>query len=100
MGRRFTGVAAGPQIRGGDRGWRRSWCGYGRTSRRVVTVRLMRTLLLSVTLALAAMGAGDLPVVEPQQVAGALEGPKPAVLYVGPNVLYRSKHIPGAIYAG
>jgi thiosulfate/3-mercaptopyruvate sulfurtransferase len=61
----------------------------------------MRRLLLSVTLALAAMGAGDLPVVEPQQVAGALaRGSKPAVLYVGPNVLYRSKHIPGAIYAG
>lgn len=43
----------------------------------------------------------DFPVVEPKDVAGTLaKGNAPAVLYVGPNVLYRSKHIPGAVYAG
>jgi 3-mercaptopyruvate sulfurtransferase SseA len=26
--------------------------------------------------------------------------PKPVILYVGPSVLYRSKHIPGALFAG
>jgi hypothetical protein len=37
--------------------------------------------------------------VEPADLAGHLAA-KPAIFYVGPNVLYRSKHIPGSIYAG
>jgi len=28
------------------------------------------------------------------------KGPKPPIYYVGFNVLYRGKHIPGAVYAG
>ena len=49
-------------------------------------------------LALAAFAA-DLVLVQPKEMAEQLAA-KPAVLYVGPNVLFRSKHMPGAIYAG
>jgi len=52
-------------------------------------------------LLLAAVEAADLPVIQPQDAAAALAASrKPVVLYVGFNVLYRSKHIPGAVYAG
>jgi thiosulfate/3-mercaptopyruvate sulfurtransferase len=45
--------------------------------------------------------AAEFPVVEPKEVAAALaKGPGPSILYVGPNVLYRSKHIHGALFAG
>jgi hypothetical protein len=51
--------------------------------------------------ALAIALSADIPAVEPKELAGQLtHGPKPTILQVGPNVLYRSKHIPGAIYAG
>src|SRR5580698_3302514 len=30
----------------------------------------------------------------------AAKGAHPAIIHVGPNVLYRGKHIPGAVYAG
>ncbi|HWD00694.1 MAG TPA: rhodanese-like domain-containing protein [Candidatus Sulfopaludibacter sp.] len=45
--------------------------------------------------------ATDFPVVEPKDVAAAVvKGGGPAIIQVGPNVLFRSKHIPGAVYAG
>ncbi len=55
-------------------------------------------LLVAITLALAA----EMAVVEPKDLAAQLAAKdnRPLVLYVGPNVLYRSKHIPGAIFAG
>ena len=49
-------------------------------------------------LALAAVAA-DMALIEPKDLAAQLAS-KPAVFQVGPNVLYRSKHIPGALYAG
>ena len=51
---------------------------------------------------LAGAWAADLAVVQPKELAGQLAGHRATivVLQVGPNVLYRSKHIPGAIYAG
>ena len=53
--------------------------------------------LVPVLLALAA----EAPLVEPRDLAAELShGAHPAVFQVGPNVLYRSKHIPGAVYAG
>src|SRR5579872_6520553 len=56
---------------------------------------------LALLLMLTAIQAADLPLTEPKDAAAALASrAKPAVLYVGPNVLYRSKHIPGAVYAG
>ncbi len=55
-------------------------------------------LLIAITVALAA----EIAIVEPKDLATQLasKGNKTAVLYVGPNVLYRSKHIPGAVFAG
>ena len=45
--------------------------------------------------------AAETPLVEPKDLAAELSrGAKPVILQVGPNVLYRSKHIPGALYAG
>ena len=38
--------------------------------------------------------------VDPKAAELRAKGPAPAVFQVGPNVLYRSKHIPGAVYAG
>lgn len=57
----------------------------------------MRVLLACLLLWIAA----EFPTVEPKDVAAGLgKGAAPAIFQVGPNVLYRSKHIPGAVYAG
>ena len=45
------------------------------------------------------LGAADLALIQAAELAAQLAA-KPAVFQVGPNVLYRSKHIPGAAYAG
>ena len=61
----------------------------------------MRAFLIAVSIAFTVALAADFPVVEPKDLADQLaKGSKPAIIQVGPNVLYRSKHIPGAIYAG
>src|ERR1019366_4349965 len=46
--------------------------------------------------------AADLELVQPRELQAQLagKGARPGIFMVGPNVLYRSKHIPGAIYAG
>src|ERR1035438_4257480 len=46
--------------------------------------------------------AADLALVQPPELQAQLagKGARPVIFMVGPNVLYRSKHIPGAIYAG
>jgi thiosulfate/3-mercaptopyruvate sulfurtransferase len=46
--------------------------------------------------------AADAPLIEPEDLAAQLShaGAHPAIFQVGPNVLYRSKHIPGAVYGG
>ncbi len=49
--------------------------------------------------ALAAFAA-DLVLVQPKDLAAQLPAHAPAIFHVGPNVLYRSHHIPGSIYAG
>lgn len=48
------------------------------------------------------VAAADLALVQPPELATQLAGKEahPAVFMVGPNVLYRSKHIPGSVYAG
>jgi len=58
-----------------------------------------------VTLVLAVLGsalAADDALVQPKDFAAQLQakGPKPSILYVGFAVMYRSKHIPGAVFAG
>src|ERR1039457_4146206 len=46
--------------------------------------------------------AADLALVQPRELEAQLagKGARPVIFMVGPNVLYRSKHIPGALYAG
>lgn len=44
--------------------------------------------------------AADLALIQPKEMAAALGEKGPSVFYVGPNVFYRSKHIPGSVYAG
>src|SRR3954464_193750 len=50
-------------------------------------------------LAALAFAAGSMPMLPPSELAANLKS-KPSVFYVGPNVLYRSKHIPASIFAG
>jgi thiosulfate/3-mercaptopyruvate sulfurtransferase len=56
---------------------------------------------LPIAFAMLALAA-EAPLVEPKDLAAELSGAaaRPAIFQVGPNVLYRSKHIPGAVYAG
>jgi len=44
-------------------------------------------------------GAAEMALVEPADLAGH-PAARPAIFHVGPNFLYRSKHIPGSVYAG
>jgi len=53
-------------------------------------------LLLAAALAVA---AADIALIQPSELASHLSA-KPAIFHVGPNVLYRSKHIPASVYAG
>jgi rhodanese-related sulfurtransferase len=65
----------------------------------------MRTLAAGIVLLLAAMAA-DLALIQPKELAAQLgardktQGPPPVLFHVGPNLLYRGKHIPGSVYAG
>jgi len=62
----------------------------------------MRILILGAAVLLTAGLAAELALVQPNDVSAQLaaKGPHPAIFQVGPNVLYRGKHIPGAVYAG
>jgi rhodanese-related sulfurtransferase len=62
----------------------------------------MRTIILGIAVVLTAGLAAEVALVQPNEVASQLaaKGAHPAIFYVGPNVLYRGKHIPGAVYAG
>src|ERR1017187_1339162 len=63
--------------------------------------KLTRLAAVLVAVVLVA-SAADLALVQPPELASQLEGKgaRPAIFMVGPNVLYRSKHIPGSVYAG
>lgn len=67
-------------------------------------VKNQKLTRLSAVLAAVAIvaGAAEIALVQPQEFAGqvAAKGVRPAVFMVGPNVLYRSKHIPDSIYTG
>ena len=61
------------------------------------------TRLAAVLAAVVAVAAAaDLALVQPPELTAQLagKGGRPAVFMVGPNVLYRSKHIAGSVYAG
>jgi rhodanese-related sulfurtransferase len=58
----------------------------------------MKPALLFV-FALTALAA-DLVLVQPKDLLPQLATHPPVIIHVGPNVLYRSHHIPGSIFAG
>ena len=62
----------------------------------------MKTLICGIVVLLTTALAADLAVIQPGEVAAQLaaKGTHPVIVQVGPIVLYRAKHIPGAIYAG
>jgi rhodanese-related sulfurtransferase len=62
----------------------------------------MRVLFFGLVALLAVGLAADLALVQPAEVAKQLatNDTRPAIFHVGPNLLYRGKHIPGSIYAG
>ena len=62
----------------------------------------MRALIFGVAVLLTAGLAADLALIQPNELAEQLaaKDKHAAVFQVGPNVLYRGKHIPGAVYAG
>lgn len=62
----------------------------------------MRTLIFGITVLFTAALAADLATIEPADLNGQLAAKRthPTILQVGPNTLYRQKHIPGAVYAG
>lgn len=63
----------------------------------------MKPLAVALALAIAVAIAADTPdIVQPKDVAARLagQGTKPAIFQIGPNVLFRSNHIPGSAFAG
>jgi 3-mercaptopyruvate sulfurtransferase SseA len=62
----------------------------------------MRHFTFIVLTVLAGASGAEPALVQPKELAAQLASHRSAitVFHVGPNVLYRSKHIPGAIFAG
>jgi rhodanese-related sulfurtransferase len=60
--------------------------------------RLIAAFFAALTVACAA----GLALIQPEELATAIQakGQHPAIFYTGPNVLFRSKHIPGAVFTG
>jgi hypothetical protein len=67
-------------------------------------VKNQKLTRLAVVLAAVAVvvAAADLAMVQPQDLSAQLagKGVRPAIFMVGPNVLYRSRHIPESVFAG
>jgi thiosulfate/3-mercaptopyruvate sulfurtransferase len=59
----------------------------------------MRKSASLMALAALVVAAAEMATVQPAELAARLSA-KPAVFQVGPNVLYRSHHIPGSVFAG
>jgi rhodanese-related sulfurtransferase len=61
--------------------------------------RLLASLFAALAVAAAAVG---MSMIQPAELVSALDAKtsRPVIFYTGPNVLYRSKHIPGSIYIG
>ncbi|HYW42842.1 MAG TPA: rhodanese-like domain-containing protein [Bryobacteraceae bacterium] len=62
----------------------------------------MKAFIGGFVVVLTAAMAAEVALVQPKDLAAQLaaRGARPAVIQVGPNLLYRSKHIPGAVFAG
>lgn len=77
----------------------RNALGRSRRSPYFAILDVMKALFALFALSLAPWTPADL--LAPEKFAAVIsKGSKPPVYYVGFNVLYRSKHIPGAVYAG
>lgn len=59
----------------------------------------MKKLASAIFCAVLALLAADFATIQPAEVVARLNA-KPAIFQVGPNVLYRSHHIVGSVYAG
>jgi thiosulfate/3-mercaptopyruvate sulfurtransferase len=53
----------------------------------------------ALAIAILFLQTAGVPRVQPKELASRLDAAT-TIFHVGPNVLYRSKHIPGALYAG
>jgi rhodanese-related sulfurtransferase len=62
-------------------------------------VESVKTTIFILATAITAALAAEMALIQPKELAARLEA-KPVVIQVGPNVLYRSHHIPGALFAG
>jgi hypothetical protein len=61
----------------------------------------VKTFLIASAAVLVSAFAAEVALVQPKDFAAELaKAGKPAVFQVGPNVLYRSKHIVGSAFAG
>jgi len=62
----------------------------------------MKILMIGIVALLAGGLAAELALIQPGEfvVQLAAKGARPAIFHVGPNLLYRGKHIPGSIFAG
>src|ERR1700693_676896 len=62
----------------------------------------MKPVLFAALLALTTALAAEMALVQPKELAAQLAAKDAplTIIHVGPNVLYRSKHIPESIYAG
>lgn len=62
----------------------------------------VKLLFVAGVVAVAALLAAEIPTIEPKDLAAQLAGSdsKAIIFHVGPSVLYRSRHIPGAIDIG
>jgi thiosulfate/3-mercaptopyruvate sulfurtransferase len=62
----------------------------------------IKVFMIGMALLLAVGLAAEMALIQPGELASQLaaKGAQPAIFHVGPNLLYRGKHIPGSIYAG
>jgi rhodanese-related sulfurtransferase len=62
----------------------------------------MKIVLFGISAALVVGLAAEMVLVQPKDLAAELaaKGSHPIIVHVGPNLLYRGRHIPGSIYAG
>ena len=72
-----------------------------RVSRPALSLRYPEVVTLARLLLAGALvaAAAEMALIQPPELVSRLSA-KPAIFQVGPNVLYRSKHIPASVYAG
>jgi thiosulfate/3-mercaptopyruvate sulfurtransferase len=63
---------------------------------------IMRTVAFCIGALATALLAAEMALIQPGDLAAQVsaKNTQAAIFQVGPNVLYRGKHIPGAVYAG